>query len=148
MPTLQLVATATEIYPTKEIPPVPVRPPQPTGGPHDLGTVHVFADRVQQKIGQENVVVGEHSGTCLHVRSPNMWLCHAGWTFENVEVTEGNKKTKMTGNLASGGLVDYDAFPEFVVAILGGTGGFAQVRGQVKGKFVAPTTEYTLEFTI
>jgi hypothetical protein len=51
MPTLKLVATATEIYPTKEIPPVPGGPPQPTGGPPDLGTVHVFADRVQQKIG-------------------------------------------------------------------------------------------------
>jgi hypothetical protein len=129
---------------------VPVGPPQPTGGPPDLGTIHVFADRVEQKIvGQKNVVVGEHSGTCVHVRPPNMWLCHAGWTFENVELTDAaGNVTKIKGNLATGGLVDYDAFPTFTVAILGGTVAFAQVRGQVAGEYVAPTTQYVLTFTI
>ena len=79
MPTLVLVAT--ELYPTRVIPPVPVGPPQPTGGPPDLGTVSVFSDVIRQK----KAVVGEHSGTCVHVRAPNMWLCHAGWHLEDVD---------------------------------------------------------------
>jgi hypothetical protein len=145
MPTLQL--DATEIFPTREIPPVPVGPPQPTGGPPDLGTVHVFSDTLHHKDDPKKVVVGEHSGTCVHVRSPNMWLCHAGWTLENVDPDLPGGNT-LTGKLATGGLIDYDAFPDFVVPILGGTVDFAQVRGQVNGTYVAPTTKYTLTFTI
>ena len=140
MATLELVAT--EIYPTREIPPVPVGPPQPTGGPPDLGTVDVFSDTLRQN----QVVVGEHSGTCVHVRGPNMWFCHAGWTLEDVDPP--GPGGKMTGTLVTGGLIDYGAFPEFVVAIFGGTGEFKGVVGEIHGKYVAPTTDYKLDFEI
>jgi hypothetical protein len=142
MPTLVLVAT--ELYPIREIPPVRVGPPQPTGGPPDLGTVQVFSDVVRQKQGQKQVVVGEHSGTCVHVRAPNMWFCHAGWILEDVGPPGG----KMTGTLVAGGLLDYDALPEWDVAIFGGTGAFKRVVGEIHGNYVAPKTEYTLHFEI
>ncbi len=96
MPTL--VLGATPIFPTRVIPPVPVGPPLPTGGPPDLGTVRVFADMLRQG----NVVVGEHNGTCLHVRAPNMWLCHANWTLEDVDPDKPGGKT-LRGSLVGAG---------------------------------------------
>jgi hypothetical protein len=136
MPTLELVAT--ENYPTRVVPPLPVGPPQPTGGPPDLGTVRVFSDVLRQGIA----VVGEHSGTCVHVRAPNMWFCHAGWHLEDVDPTPGGK---MTGTLVAGGLLNFDA-PEFRVAIFGGTGDFMHVVGEIYGEYVAPATNYKLDF--
>jgi hypothetical protein len=139
MPTLEVVAT--EIYPTRAIPPVPVGPPQPTGGPPDLGTVHVFSDVLRQ----DQAVVGQHSGTCVHVRAPNMWFCHAGWHLKKVDPSPGGK---MTGTLVAGGLLDYDAGPEFDVAIFGGTGDFKGVVGEIHGEYVAPMTQYEVNFEI
>jgi hypothetical protein len=83
MPTLKVVASA--LYPIRTIPPVRVGPPQPTGGPPDLGTVEVFSDVLRQKQGGVEAVLGEHSGTCVHVRAPNMWFCHAGWHLKDVD---------------------------------------------------------------
>jgi hypothetical protein len=144
MATITLVATP--IFPTRVIPPVPVGPPRPTGGPPDLGTVRVFADRLHQKIdGQPNVLVGEHNGTCLHVRAPNMWLCHANWTLEDVDLTPGAPGGETTGTLVAGGLLDFDA-AKFDVAIFGGTGDFARVVGEIHGDFA--TNENILEFSI
>jgi hypothetical protein len=138
MPKLELVAT--EIYPTRVIPPLPVGPPQPTGGPPDLGTVRVFSEVVRQG----EAVVGEHSGTCVHVRAPNMWFCHAGWHLKDADPTPGGK---MTGTLVAGGLLDLDV-AELDVAIFGGTGQFKGVVGEIHGKYVAPTTKYTIQFEI
>ena len=138
MPTL--VLGATPIFPTRVIPPVPVGPPLPTGGPPDLGTVRVFADMLRQG----NAVVGEHNGTCLHVRAPNMWLCHANWTLEDVDPDKPGGKT-LRGSLVAGGLLDFDA-ADFKAAIFGGTGDFAGVVGEFHGKFA--TNEYTLEFSM
>jgi hypothetical protein len=138
MPTLVLGATV--LYPTRVIPPVPVGPPLPTGGPPDLGTVRVFSDVLRQK----QVLVGEHSGTCVHVRAPNMWFCHAGWHLKDVDPDLPGGK-KMSGTLVAGGLLDFDA-AKFDVPIFGGTGGFAGVVGVIHGDFA--TNEYTLEFSI
>ena len=138
MPTLVLVATP--LYPTRVIPPVPVGPPLPTGGPPDLGTVRVFSDVLRQK----QAVVGEHSGTCVHVRAPNMWFCHAGWDLNDVDPgLPGGKK--LTGTLVAGQLLDFDD-PKFDIAIFGGTRDFAGVVGEIHGDFA--TNEYKLEFSI
>jgi hypothetical protein len=48
----------------------------------------------------------------------------------------------------SGGLIDYDDLPTFEVAIFGGTGDFQHVVGEIHGEYVAPTTNYNLEFEI
>jgi hypothetical protein len=140
MPTLDLVAT--EVYPTRVIPPVPIGPPQPTGGPPDLGTVQVFSDVIRQG----TAVVGEHSGTCVHVRAPNTWFCHAGWHLKGVDPNPPGGTT-LTGTLVAGGLLDYDdPLPTFVVAIFGGTGDFQHVVGEIHGEYVAPRTNYELDF--
>jgi hypothetical protein len=55
---------------------------------------------------------------------------------------------KLTGTLVAGGLLDYDVSPDFDVAIFGGTGHFKGVVGEIHGKYVAPTTEYELNFEI
>ena len=141
MPTLNVVAT--EIYPTRVIPPVPVGPPQPTGGPPDLATVHVFSDVLRQN----QAVVGEHSGTCVHVRAPNMWFCHAGWHLKDVYPEPPNAGKPMSGTLVAGGLLDFDD-PKFDVAIFGGTGQFKGVVGEIHGEYVAPKTEYKVDFEI
>jgi hypothetical protein len=141
MPPTTLELVATELFPTRVIPPVPVGPPQPTGGPPDLGTVRVFADTLRQG----SAVVGEHNGTCLHVRAPNMWLCHANWTLEDVDVTPTAPGGKMTGTLVGGGLIDFDA-AEVDAAIFGGTGDFAGVVGETHLEYA--TNTYTLKFSI
>ena len=139
MPTL--VLDATPLFPTRVIPPVPVGPPQPTGGPPDLGTVRVFSDVLRQK----QAVVGEHSGTCVHVRAPNMWFCHAGWHLNDVNPKPPNAGKKLTGTLVAGQLLDFDD-PTFDIAIFGGTGQFKGVVGEIHGDFA--TNTYTLEFSI
>ena len=101
----------------------------------------MFSDVIRQK----KVVVGEHSGTCVHVRAPNVWFCHAGWHLTDVYPETPNAGTALSGTLVAGGLVDFDE-PKLVVAIFGGTGQFKGVVGELHGKFA--TNEYTFEFSI
>jgi hypothetical protein len=86
----------------------------PPGGT-DLGTRRVFSEDLREE--NSNQVVGQHSGPCTLVRQPGWWLCHAGWTLENVGPGAGK-----TGDLVAGGLFDSAAGqPPFMAAIFGGT---------------------------
>jgi hypothetical protein len=112
---------------------------KPTKGKH-LGDRYYWTDDVRDKV--TNALTGQHSGECVLVRqSPGgfgMWLCEAGWTFAE-------------GNLTAGGLLDYDApGPTFTVPIFGGTSTYKDARGQITGDAshandTPPTYEYTLE---
>jgi hypothetical protein len=54
----------------------------------------------------------------------------------------------MSGTLVAGGLLDYDDLPEFDVAIFGGTGDFERTVGAIHGNYVAPTTDYEVDFKL
>jgi hypothetical protein len=125
----------TEIFPTRVVPLVPA------GGTPDLGTRRVFSEDLREP--GSDVVVGQHSGTCVHVRQPNMWLCHAGWTLEKVGPGAGK-----SGNLMAGGLVDFAAAPPFSVAIFGGTGDYGTARGEIEADPVPDTDPREWAFKI
>lgn len=132
---------ATAIFPPRVIPPVPVGPPVPDGGTPDLGTRSVFSEDLREQGSSE--VIGQHSGTCVHVRQPNMWLCHAGWTLEKVGPGAGK-----TGTLVAGGLLDFAAAPPIFGAIFGGTGDFDKARGQIEGTPVAGTAPQQWDYKV
>jgi Dirigent-like protein len=134
MPPINL--RATEAFPPRMIPPVPV------GGTPDLGTRRVFSDDLREQ-DSVKVIVGQHSGTCVHVRQPNMWLCHAGWTLKEVGPGAGE-----TGTLVAGGLLDFAADPPVFGAIFGGTGDFAKARGQIVGTPVAGTAPQQWDYKV
>jgi hypothetical protein len=71
----------------------------PKGG-KKVGTRSVFSEDLRDK--NSNQPVGRHSGTCTLVREPGWWLCHAGWTLENVGPGAGK-----TGTLVAGALLDF-----------------------------------------
>jgi hypothetical protein len=115
MPTLHLLGI--EIGPTRVI-------PNEKGAPTtDLGTRRVFSEDLRDK--NSNQSVGQHSGTCVLVRQPSIWLCHAGWTLR--KAGPGGK----TGSLVAGALLNFDASPPFLVAIFGGTGDYSKARGEI-----------------
>jgi hypothetical protein len=116
MPVVNLIGTP--IVATSVIPNAPGAPAT------DLGTRRVFTEDLRDK--NSNQPVGQHSGTCTLVRKPGWWLCHAGWTLQNVGPGAGK-----TGNLVAGGLLDFDGQPPFMVAIFGGTGDFDKARGEI-----------------
>jgi hypothetical protein len=113
MPTLTLIGTP--VFPSVVI---------PQGGT-TVGTRRVFSENL--RAANSNQVVGQHSGTCTLVREPGWWLCHAGWTLNNVGPGAGK-----TGTLVAGALFDFaTGQPPFMVAIFGGTGDFDTVRGEI-----------------
>jgi hypothetical protein len=120
---------------------VPVGPPVPVGGTPDLGTRRVFSEDLREKGSSE--VIGQHSGTCVHVRQPNMCLCHAGWTLEKVGPGAGK-----TGNLVAGGLLDFAAAPPAFVAIFGGTRDFKRARGEIEAAPVAGTAPQEWDYKV
>jgi Dirigent-like protein len=132
---------ATAIFPPRVIPPVPVGPPVPEGGTPDLGTLRVFSEDLRDTT--TNALVGQHSGTCVHVRQPNMWLCHAGWTLEKVGPGAGK-----TGSLVAGGLLDFAAAPPIFGSIFGGTGDFDKARGKIEGTPVADTDPQQWDYKV
>jgi hypothetical protein len=104
----------------------------PLGGT-DLGTRYIFTDDLRDK--KTNPAVGQHSDTCVLVRTPDLWLCHAGWKLPK-------------GDLVVGVLWTSPAL-KFTAAIFGGTKGYRRARGQIKGATQANTnptvTDYKLE---
>ena len=59
----------------------------------DLGTRRVCCEELRLKIRLRSLV---HSGTCVLVRKPNMWLCHAGWILPDT----GLRGSKARSSLA------------------------------------------------
>jgi hypothetical protein len=133
MPKLNLVGT--EVFNTKVIPNAP-------GGPvTDLGTRRVFSEDLRDK--SSNKAVGQHSGTCVLVRQPSMWLCHAGWNLEKVGPGAGK-----TGNFVAGALLDFNANPPLIAAIFGGTGAFSKARGELTVAPIPNTTPQEWDYTV
>jgi hypothetical protein len=131
MPIVNLIATP--VFPSKVIP----------KGATKIGTRRVFSEDLREKYS--NQLVGQHSGTCTLVRKPEWWLCHAGWTLENVGSGAGK-----TGTLVAGALFDFAGQPPFMAAIFGGTGDFDTVRGEIAAAPVPGTDhwEYALELVL
>ena len=132
MPTVKLIGTP--VFPGVVLPP----------GATTVGARRVFSEDLREE--HSNQVVGQHSGTCTLVREPGWWLCSAGWTLNDVGPGAGK-----TGTLVAGALLDFAAGqPPFVVAIVGGTGDFATIRGTIETKPIPNTDDwdYTLEFSL
>ena len=131
MPTLNLIGTP--VFPSVVLPP---------GGTH-IGTRRVFSEDL--RVPNSNQVVGQHSGTCTRVRAPEWWLCHAGWTLDNVGPGAGK-----TGTFVAGALFNFAANqPSLVVAIFGGTGDFDKIRGEIEAKPIPNTNDwsYAIEYS-
>jgi hypothetical protein len=133
MPMLNLVGT--EVFKTKVIPNAPGDPVT------DLGTRRVFSEDLRDK--NSNKAVGQHSGTCVLVRQPAWWLCHAGWTLEKVGPGAGK-----TGNLVAGALLDFNANTSPMAAIFGGTGDFSKARGEITVAPIPNTTPQQWDYMV
>jgi len=115
MPTLKLIGTP--VFASVVIPP----------GGTTVGTRRVFSENLRE--ANSNQIVGQHSGTCTLVREPAFWLCHAGWTLNNVGPGAGK-----TGTLVAGGLLDFTSNDPVTVGIFGGTGDFDKIRGEIEAE--------------
>jgi hypothetical protein len=117
-----LKLVATQIADPTSIPPPPG---------YKLGARSLFSDDLRDR---NDALVGQHSGECVFVREPDMWLCHAGWKLPK-------------GDLVAGALMDES--PKFTAAIFGGTRDYRKARGQIQGSIRPNTnpqvTDYELE---
>lgn len=83
---------------------------------------------------------GQHSGTCVLVREPNMWLCEAGFILPGIPAFPNG------GQIEARGLMDFPPDPPypFRAAITGGIGDYRRAQGHLQGTETPPTTDWTL----
>jgi hypothetical protein len=112
------------------------------GPGHQLGGQQFFTDDVVS-INNAPSSGGQHSGFCVFVRKPGVWLCQAGFILPPL----ANTLFPNGGQIQARGLMDFSGSPpfEFKAAITGGIDDYRRAEGQVNGKFTPPkTTEWTL----
>ena len=79
-----------------------------------LGNMIVFDERITQINGNTGLT-GRHSGFCVRVRKPEIWLCEAGWSLPAIPGTSFTHP----GQLQARGLLDFNSATG-TVAITGG----------------------------
>jgi hypothetical protein len=88
---------------------------------------------------------GQHSGFCVLVRKPGLWLCQAGFILPSiVDFPNG-------GQIQARGLMDFSGAPpfNFQAAITGGIDDYRRAEGQIDATFSPPvTTVWTLTIEI
>jgi hypothetical protein len=82
----------------------------------------------------------QHSGFCVLVREPNIWLCQAGFSLPPISTPPFNAQG---GQLQARGLMNLD-LANFHAAITGGTRDYHQAQGELNGTYdVNPTPAET-----
>jgi hypothetical protein len=104
-----------------------------------LGDRVVFTDDIISVNGAPPTGAGQHSGFCVLVREPDLWLCEAGFILPGIPGTPFANG----GQIQARGLMDF-AGGAFQAAITGGIGDYHQARGQIAGTTNPPQTDWTL----
>jgi hypothetical protein len=109
-----------------------------------LGQMLVFSDEITVIDGAVSPGPSQHTGFCIHVREPNLWLCEAGIMLPGLPAPH---PFTTGGQVQARGLMDFDSQADAIVAITGGTGDYLRASGEVRVHVVSedPTiTDFTL----
>jgi hypothetical protein len=107
-----------------------------------LGDRLAFTDELTH-INNAPIPGGQHSGTCVLVREPTMWLCEAGFILPGIPGTIFPNG----GQIEARGLMDFPGDPPwpFRAAITGGIGpDYRRAQGDIEGTNTPPRTDWTL----
>jgi hypothetical protein len=92
-----------------------------------LGDINVFTDDIIQINSNPNLT-GQHSGFCIRVRKPEIWLCRAGYILPPIP---GLTPFDVNGGqLEARGLLNFNNAVN-TVAITGGTGDYSRASGEI-----------------
>jgi hypothetical protein len=91
---------------------------------NQLGNMLAFDERIT-KINDHRPC-GRHSGFCVRVQKPEIWLCEAGWRLPGIPGTPFPNG----GQLQARGLLDFN-IDTGTVAITGGTDDYRRASGHI-----------------
>jgi hypothetical protein len=93
---------------------------------NQLGNMLAFDENIT-KINGNTGLTGRHSGFCVRVQKPEIWLCEAGWRLPGIPGTPFPNG----GQLQARGLLDFN-IDTGTVAITGGTDDYLRASGHMK----------------
>jgi hypothetical protein len=93
---------------------------------NQLGNMLVFDESIT-KINGNTALTGRHSGFCVRVQKPDIWLCEAGWRLPGIP---GSQLFPNGGQLQARGLLDFGV-DTGTVAITGGTDDYRRASGHI-----------------
>jgi hypothetical protein len=93
---------------------------------NQLGNMLVFDESIT-KINGDTALTGRHSGFCVRVQKPDIWLCEAGWRLPGIP----NTPFPNGGQIQARGLLDFGV-DAGTVAITGGTDDYRRASGHIK----------------